>query len=189
MWHRMSKIEVEFRALLTKESYDVLMKTLEKQATNLGEDDKDVYFFFPEGKILKAVHNVSRKNGKIVLKLSRIGRGSAFEEIEIPIPADDVEKAAQMFRALGVPEGFHSFQKRRNFLYKNVEIAVKYSDVWGYHAEFEIMINAPDEQPAAEQKIRAVADELGLELMSEEELRAFIVRAEKENYKRGLAEK
>lgn len=185
----MKKIEVEFRALLTKESHGALMKTLEEKSADLGEDDKDVYFFFPEGKILKAVHNVSRKSGKIVLKLSRIGAGSAFEEIEIPIAENDVEKAARMFRALGVPEGFHSFQKRRNFSYKGVEVAVKYSDVWGYHAELEIMINAPDEQPAAEQKIRAVADEFNLKLMSEEELRAFIARAEKENYKRGIAEK
>ena len=36
----MKKIEVEFRALLTKESHGALMKTLEKQATDLGEDEE-----------------------------------------------------------------------------------------------------------------------------------------------------
>jgi adenylate cyclase class IV len=182
----MKNIEIEFRALLDKDSLGRLEDYLSKNAENLGRDDKDVHFFLPKDRLLKVVHNTSKNTAKIVLKMSRIGHGSAFEEYEISIAPQDVEKTVEIFKNLWIPEGFHSFQKRSNYLYKGVEIACKYSDVWGYHAELEIVISDVSLQTETELKIKQVARELGVILMTEEELRAFVLRAEKESYKRGL---
>ena len=76
-----------------------------------------------------------------------------------------------------------SFQKRHNYLFKGVEIALKYSDVWQYHLELEILINDEDKKIVAEKRIYEVADELGVRIMTDEELKEFTKKAE-EKYKK-----
>jgi len=63
---------------------------------------------------------------------------------------------------------------------KGVEIALKYSDHWGYHLELEIMINDTIKKMEAEQKIKAIAQELNVHLMNENELRDFTQKVEKD---------
>ncbi|MEK7174337.1 MAG: CYTH domain-containing protein [Patescibacteria group bacterium] len=174
-------IEIEFRARFDAATAERLRRFLAEHAQSLGEDDKDVYFFALPDKLLKVVDNVSHKTAKIVLKLARIGHGSGFPEIEMPIARGDAAKAVNMFKTLGFGEPIRSFQKRENFLYHDVEIAVKHSNNWGYHAEFEIMVAGVEDQPAAEDKIRKVANGLGVALMTEEELRDFTSRFEAEH--------
>jgi adenylate cyclase class IV len=119
------RIEIEFRSRFSRKKYDQLKNFLLSHAEDLGEDDKDVYFFILPDKLLKVVNNVSQKTAKIVLKLNKIGKGSDFEEIEIPVDPQDVEKGVNMFKFLGFNEVQNSFQKRHNFRYKGVEIALK----------------------------------------------------------------
>ena len=104
-------IEVEMRSVFDKNTYDRLKKFFIKSAKNLGEDDKDVYFFLLPDKLLKVVSNISKKTAKIVLKLNRIGQGSTFDENEIPISPNDCQKAVDMFLHLGFKEMQHTFQK------------------------------------------------------------------------------
>ena len=81
---------------------------------------------------------------------------------------------ADLFSSLKLPaQLIHNDQKRHNFLYKGVEIAVKYSIDWGYHAELEIVINDARDKEIAETQIREVAEELGLRLMTDEEVLQF----------------
>ncbi len=166
-------IEVELRARFNEEVYTKLLKNLQEKAKDLGTDDKRVWFFVMSDKLLKVTHNVSKQSGKITLKLTKIGHGNSFEEIEFPIDADDIEKAVQLFTLLGHNYLVEPTILRHDFEYKGVEIAVKYSKTWGYHAEFEILTDSKDNEAVAEQQIRAVAEELGIALMTEEELRAF----------------
>lgn len=98
------QIEIEFRSMFDRKKYDDLKKFLDKNAQDLGEDDKDVRFFIMADKLLKVVDNVSQKNAKLVLKLSKIGKGSDFEEIEIPVGQTEVKKAVKMFKALGLTD-------------------------------------------------------------------------------------
>jgi len=136
------RIEIEFRSRFDKKRYNKLEKFLKTNAKDLGKDDKNVFFFIFQGKLLKVVDNVSKKTAKIVLKLNKIGHGSDFEEIEIPINPLEVTKTVKMIRSLNLDgDLMESFQKRHNYFYKGVEIALKYSDHWGYHLELEIMIN------------------------------------------------
>ncbi len=173
------QIEIEHRARFSEKQHNVLFEFLKKNGKDLGKDDKNVYFFVFPDKILKVTDNISKKTAKITGKLSKIGEGSAFEEIEFPISPADVKKAVKLFKLFGLGNMHESFQKRHNFRYKGVEISVKYSKIWGYHAEFEILINNKKKKKTADEKIINVAKELGINLMTEKELKSFIKKIEK----------
>ena len=106
-----SDIEVEFRSRFNKRKYLALEKFLTLKAKDLGEDDKDVYFFIMPDNLFKIVNNISKKTAKIVLKLTKIGKGSDFEELEIPIQQDSVTAAVKLFKKLGLTDNImRSFQ-------------------------------------------------------------------------------
>ena len=73
-----------------------------------------------------------------------------------------------------------SYQKRNNYLYKGVEIALKYSNHWGFHIELEIVIDDIKLKKDAEKKIHAVAKELNIKLMNDVELEEFVNKLEKD---------
>ncbi|MGM0482828.1 MAG: hypothetical protein ACQEP6_03140 [Patescibacteria group bacterium] len=172
-------IEIEFRSIFDKEKYDKVESFLKEKAEDLGADDKDVYFFIMPDKLSKVVDNISKGNAKIVTKLNKIGKGDSFEEIEIAINREEVEKAVIMFKSLNLTENImHSFQQRHNYQYKGVELALKYSDVWSYHLEMEIVVNDPKKEEAAKKKLYAVAEELDVHIMTDEELTEFTQKAE-----------
>jgi len=175
-----SNIEIEFRSRFGVKKYKALKRFLSVNAKDLGEDDKDVYFFLFPDKLLKVVNNISKKTAKIVLKLTKIGKGSDFEEIEVPISQGDFEKTSKIFTALHLCDNMHSFQRRHNYLYKGVEIALKWSELWGYHLELEIVVDNKNKKQSAEKKISSVAEELGVKIMTERELREFTKKKEKE---------
>lgn len=133
-------------------------------------------------KLLKVVDNISKNNAKIVLKLNKIGKGSDFEEIEIPIGREQINDFVKILNALGFTDNImHSFQKRQNYVYKGVEVALKHSEVWGYHLELEIMITDIKEKEQAEKKIREVANDLNIKLMTDQELAEFTKKAEEKH--------
>jgi len=183
------QIEIELRSVFDRKKYNELKEFLGKNAEDLGEDDKDVFFFLLPDKITKATHNVSKKTAKIVIKLNRIGRGTSdFEEIEIPINPSDFDKAVKLFSALPFDQIQNSYQKRHNYLLDGVEIALKWTESWGYHMELEIVVDDVAKREEAENKIRKVAEKLGVQIMSEEELKDFTKKID-ENYKKGLYNK
>lgn len=174
--------EIEHRAVLTETAYDELSEKLEREATLLGTDDKEVsYYIFPD-KLLKVVRNVSEKSAKLSLKLTALGTGSSFQEFEVPFPEKSFETMKNICESISAPDQVISgTQKRTNYEYKGIEIALKWSEDWGYHTEFEIMVNDLSEKEAADTRIRDVAKELSVPLMTEEEVAAFSaeVRAKK----------
>lgn len=170
----MKNIEVEFRARFSREKHDSLEGFLDKNARDLGQDDKDSVFYALPDKLFKVVDEKSQQKAKLVLKDSAVYDGNSSGEWELAIDPADYEKAVELFDHLGLP-GIRCrvWQERRNYLYKEVEIALKYSEYWEHHAELEIMVSSPDQVAAAEARIRSIATELGLELMSEQELADF----------------
>lgn len=171
-------IEVEHRVRFSKEEHDRLLAFLQENGEDLGQDDKNVYFFLFPDKLLKVTDNISKNSAKITGKLNKIGEGSGFKEIEFPIARKDVTKAVTLFKIFGFTEVHDSFQSRRNFNYHGVEIALKYSEIWGYHAELEIIVNNEAEKENADRQIHEVAKELGITLMTEDELKRFIKEKE-----------
>lgn len=172
--------EIEHRAIVPKDKLESLKEFLSREAKCLGEDNKDAYYFIFPDKLLKLVHNTSKHNARMSLKLNRIGQGSDFEEIEFNFQEEDFPTALKLVQNLGLPVKVMSGpQIRTNYEYLGCEIALKWSDVWQYHLEIEKMIRDKSEQAAAEAEIQKVADELGVKLMTQEELQEFTTQAEK----------
>ena len=170
--------EIEMRARFDQAAHDQLMSFLQQHGENLGRDDKHIYFYVLPDRLLKVVDNIAAGTAKISLKSNKIGQGAAFPELEFPIHREDALRAVQLFNGLGLEHTMHdAFNRRHNFRYQGVDIAVKWSEAWGYHAEFEVLLDCePGEadQAAAEALIHCVAAELGVELMSERELAEFV---------------
>ncbi len=167
-------IEIEFRALIDYSKRGDLIKFLRRAGIDLGEDNKRVFFIEAPGKIIKVEHNTSRNSGKLVLKLNYIGNGSSFEEIEVPISPGAVPRVLEILSHLGFDQVQDTYQIRHNFEYGGVQIAIKYSPDWGHHVELEIVIHDNIMRTEAEARIRSVAEDLGLQLMSDDELAAFV---------------
>ena len=104
---------------------------------------------------------------------------------EIPIGQENFEKTAKVFSNLNLGDFMHSFQKRHNFLYKGVELALKWSEIWKHHLELEIVINNSIDKNKAEKDILAIAEELGVKIMTDKELKEFTEKAEAD-YKRHI---
>jgi predicted adenylyl cyclase CyaB len=172
-------IEVERRAIIKKDQHDKLTDFLAKEAKDLGKDDKDVVFFVYPDKMLKVVNNVSKRTAKIVYKSNKIGNDCALEEIEVTISPSEFEDAIKLFSNLDYETKIPSFQKRHNYLYKEIEISLKYSDNWGYHLEMELVVKNSERKDEALAKIERVAEELNIKLMSNEEIKAHTDKIEK----------
>lgn len=178
------QIEIELRSMFSEDKFNSLKNFLDSKAENLGQDDKDVHFYIFPDKLLKVTDNISKESAKLTLKLNRIGQGTDFEEIEFPINREDVEKAVKMFTSLDMTDNvIHSFQSRHNYMYKGVELALKFSSEWKHHLELEIIVDNESKKEDAEKKIHEVAKELDVKIMSEEELKEFVkkVEADKKN--------
>lgn len=167
--------EIEHRALLTEEAYKALSEKLAREATLLGSDDKEVsYYIFPD-KLLKVVRNISKKTGKLSLKLNTLGAGSSFQEFEVPFPEESFAAMKNICNTISSPDQvIDGTQKRTNYEFKGIEIALKWSEDWGYHVEFEIMIPDLSGKEAADARIVEVAGTLSVPLMTEEEASAFL---------------
>ena len=171
--------EIEFRARFNQKKFTALKEYLDAHAKKLGEDNKDCYYYIFPDKLLKLVHNTSKKSAKISLKLNRIGEGATFPEIELYFSPQEFDTAKHLLDTLDLPvKIMHGPQQRTNYQYKGCEVALKYSDAWGYHLEIEQVIENKEKQREAEEQIRRVADELQVKLMSEEELKKFVQEAE-----------
>jgi predicted adenylyl cyclase CyaB len=170
-------IEVEVRAVFDEPKYQQLKEFLDQNAESLGQDDKDVYFFLLPTKVVKAVNNISKGTAKIVIKLTRVGKGgNDTEEIEIPIAPVDFDKSVRLFSELDFEQTQRAYQMRHNYMYKGVELALKYSNSWGHHMELEIMIADKSQQAEAEAKLAEVAAELGVKPMTPEEQQDFAAK-------------
>lgn len=170
----MNNIEIEFRAKISKNKYDSLNRFLKQNAQDLGEDNKDTLFYILPDKLFKVVNEASKNKAKIVLKSNRIGNGNEFGEWEIKIDPNDYEKTIDMFNHMNFPgKSMRAWQERHNYLYKGVEIAVKYSEYWEHHVEMEIVIDNIEKKQEAEKQIKKIADELEIKLMTNEEIKAF----------------
>jgi predicted adenylyl cyclase CyaB len=172
--------EVELRARFDQKTHERLKAFLEKHAESLGVDDKDAYYYIYPDRLLKLVNNISKGTAKISLKLNKIGQGASFSEHELEFSEAQFGTAKFILDNLGLPttKVMHGPQQRVNYRYKGAELALKWSEAWGYHLELEQLVETEAETPAAEAKLRELAQELGVEIMSDEELREFTQSAE-----------
>jgi len=174
--------EIEHRAILTEEEYHALTEKLTHEAILLGIDNKDVsYYIFPD-KLLKVVRNISKNTAKLSLKLNTLGESSSFQEFEVPFPEDSFETMKSICNSISSHDQVISgTQRRTNYEYQGIEIALKWSEDWGYHVELEIMISDLSEKESADSRIIKVARSLSIPLMTDEEISNFLAEVRAKN--------
>lgn len=180
-------LEIEKRGFLTEEKYNELLIFLGKDGKSLGADDKEVVYYIYPDKLLKVVNNISKQNAKVSLKMSKVGEGSAFPETEVFFDQKDFEKMKYIFDTIAKPEKvMGGIQKRKNFEYEDCEVAIKWSEVWGFHFEIEKMVSEQSEVEKAEKELHGVANGLGIKILTDEELKEFTKKAEQNSNKKLL---
>ena len=116
--------------------------------------------------------------------MNKIGDGSVFPETEIHFPKEDFEKLKFILDKIVNPTLImEGIQKRKNFVYKDCEFAVKWSKEWGFHFEIEKVVASKDLVKEAERQLDMVSKELGIKVLTEQELKDFTTKTE-ENAKK-----
>lgn len=163
-------IEVEKLALFNEASHKALIqKLIALGATDLGENHTSSIFYLGNGYQLKVTAQHSKNKAKIALKPREFGADFSHE-YEIVFSEDQIDTAEKMMDILmGRSPKIPTKQDRHDYLLEEVEIAVKYSADWGYHAEFEQIVEEPEEVDAALERIHAIAKKLGVTLLTKEE--------------------
>lgn len=168
------RIEVEHRARYDKKEHSRLRSFLRRQARSLGHDDQEVFFYASPSVLYKAVKNISHNTAKLVLKKNRIEKASSFDEIEIAISPQDIKKANELLKTIPQVKPYHDSIQRENYRWRGVEVALKYGQTWGYHAELEILISTRRDLARANKKIQQVANALGIKLMTTNNVAKFL---------------
>lgn len=178
-------IEVEKLAIFDEAGYKALTEKLVKLgAQDLGENHTSSIFYLGNGYQLKVTAQHSKKQAKIALKPREFGADFSHE-YELTFSEDQVETAEKiMDQIMGRSPKIPTKQDRHDYLFEEVEIAVKYSDDWGYHAEFEQIVESKEEVDAALKHIDTIAKKLGMRLLTKEEAAEKI---KKELARRGIA--
>lgn len=178
-------IEVEIRGIFSEEEYERLIKFLDENAEVLGQDNRETTFFIIPEKTLKVAKALSKGTAKIALKIGNIKTGQQ-EEIEINISPDDFDKAVKTFISLGFGEIQHTFQKRRNYKFNGAEIAVKFSEEWGFHWEMDSVIEEEDKIDLERNKLLDIAKNLSLNAMTDEEIKILCDEIDEKNRQKAL---
>lgn len=164
-------IEVEKRAFLSKKQYVSLpKKILDLGGNDLGKNNTDTVFYILDNSQLKVQKLISKKKAKIAWKSGSFNGNNTRREIEYQISIDDFNVAIDLYDSL-FPEKrkIISNQLRSDYALMGVNIAIKYSDNWGYHAEFEVLINKLAERNNALKLIKSVADILEVQLLTKQQ--------------------
>lgn len=182
------QIEVEFRAQLSEPEYTRIKKILDQKGKLLSEQDQASYYFYDSGKAFKMVHDKDKGSVRIAHKLKTIRESTDFEELEIVMDPKHIETAVPMFKSLlDIDRVIYDEQKRFNYDYKGLEIALKWSEGWGHHIELEKVVIDQKDVPEAEKSIRSVAKELGVKLMNIDDIKrlekSILAKLESGEYK------
>ena len=174
-------IEIEKIALLSDNEYaNIGTKITSNNGTDLGENNTESVFFLSPDARIKVQRNSSKGTAKIAWKSGAAADGiTGRREIELSFLPDDMEDALDLIKAL-VPgvEIFETKQLRHDYEMTNgTKIAVKHSDDYGFHAEFEQLIADDSGRDEALSKLDQAAQLLSVKLLSEDEESAFIKQA------------
>ena len=175
-------IEVEIRGIITKEEFDKAKVFLDQKSSSKVEDNRETYFFIVPNLNLKVANAKSNGTAKIALKTGSESQ-IANEELEISIKPEDTETAIKIFNHLGFDKYKRSDQIRTNYIYKELEIALKWSQDWSYHFEMEFVTDDNSKVEELKKQLHVIASEIGLTPMTESQLEDYITNLRK---KQGL---
>lgn len=164
--------EYEERAFLTEEDFFRVKKVLEDKTISIKHDNKVSYFFVLPEQNLSIAKN--EKKCFIKYKHGAVGAGNGFAEYEIPIDAQHCDQTVSMFNLLFGIKPQTSEQFRINYVLPNgVEIALKYTQTWGFHLEIEKTYSNEEDKPLAEKEVEETAEQLNIRLITNAEMKTF----------------
>ena len=172
--------EYEERAFLTEDDFLKIKAKLDKMAIKITPDNKTSYFFvLPDKNVSIAVsHNKTvfkYKGGQLN------NGGNGFEEHEISIDPRSLSEALELFSLLFGLEPEISEQFRVNYVLPNsIEVALKYTQMWGFHLEVEKLYSVDtanddvSEKEKAKNDVDTVGKMLGVKYISDEVMKDFV---------------
>lgn len=155
--------EYEERAFLREEQFLRVKEKLDILSVKSEIDNKTSYFF-----VLPDINvSIASSQTKTVIKYKggQLGLGNGFEEIEIPIDNSSLDDSITLFTALLKTKPQVSEQFRINYvLPDDVEVALKYTQTWGFHLEAEKTYEHVEDLKDAKQQARDALSILAQEL-------------------------
>ena len=162
-------IEVEIRGVLDENKFQQISLYLKENSSNIIIDNRKTVFFIMPGKTLKVSEYVNKHKAKIALKIGDIVKDKSQTEFELYFTSDQFENAVMIFKNLGFTDIQYTAQERTDYEYKNCTISLKWSEDWGYHFEIEKVVSDENIISDTRQYLLAIAGELGLTIMNEQE--------------------
>lgn len=170
--------EYEERAFLDERSFLNTKNKLDTVALKSQLDNKTSYFF-----VLPDINvSIASSSTKAVVKYKggQLGKGNGFEEHEFRIVPDSLPEALALFTTLLKIDPQVSEQFRINyFLEDNIEVALKYTQTWGFHLEVEKTYTAKDtteeelKKAEAMKSLDSLAKELDIHYITDSEMEQF----------------
>ena len=158
---------------MSEAEFQTLLASLKEIASDFEEDHRDTTFFIIPNATLKVARLRSKERAKIAYKSGDIVRSKGQTEIEIDIPYENYDSAIAMFKMLGLNTTQTTQQIRFNLMVQDVEIAMKWSEDWGYHFEVEKMVKREADVDMAQRQLADFCKEHGLTPLSDEEFEEF----------------
>jgi len=179
--------EYEERAFLDENDFLKVKAQLDGISLKISSDNKVSYFFvLPDKNVSIAV---SPYKTVVKYKGGQLGNGgNGFEEHEFAIKPDELPESIDLFTSLLNLEPLKSEQFRINYILPgSIEVALKYTQTWGFHIEVEKLYKADDSEKNEVEKIQAkdeidnVGNMLGIKYITDEEMKQFVddIKAEK----------
>ena len=170
--------EYEERAFFEEKDLAHIKDTLAKLAKSQKSDNKTSYFF-----VLPDINvSVASSPAKTIVKYKggQLGKSNGFVEHEFAIDPQGLPEALKLFSALLKLEPQISEQFRINYdMGDGVEVALKYTHMWGFHLEFEKVYQATDEagkgrrEGQAHAELTKLAEQLGVQFIDDATMAAF----------------
>lgn len=173
----MSQYEYEERAFLTEEKFFSIRNGLEEMATSRNLDNKQSYFYVLENVNVSIA--VSKNGVKAKYKGGQLGNGNGFVEREFCIDPLSKTDAILFFKDLLKTEPQTSYQFRINYkLDDDIEVALKYTQTWGFHLEAERVYDADGtgvehEAQKSKNRLAKLSEALKISYISDQEMYVF----------------
>lgn len=170
--------EYEERSFLDEENFIRLKNYFDTHHSRMSMDNKQSFFFvMPDVNVSIAS---SEKETKVKYKGGQLGMGNGFEEVEFRINPESLGEAIHLFSSLLSVAPQESYQFRINYvLDNNIEIALKYTEMWGFHMEVERTyaasseLSANIEKNAAKDELMIFAKKLNFAYIDDKQMKKF----------------
>jgi len=180
----MSHFEIELRGLLSLAKKRKLEDFLAENG-KLIKEYKRFQWIFNLSHHKKIDLRIKNTNGQCEFSLKTGASHKANrKEISIPFAADKIDQALEFLKYLKQREGLTAQRNAKIFDYKGIEWAVVEVPKHSYYFEAEKLVASKEQGKKAENEIREVTKELGLDVMTQKQTIEYIKKLDKEANKK-----